>query len=174
MIYHLKVKKLKKKEYPLIGKWKLWKHSLDESDWSIESYKKFLPEFKTLNEFWKIYNNHSGITNGLYFLMRSHIKPIFEDKYNAKGSTWSFKIDRKELPETWEKSILDIWTDLSISLITEKLTNSMSRINGVSLHPKRDCVIIKIWNKDQDPFISIKNNPMHINQDRFRFKVHSI
>ena len=61
-----KSEEIKEKEYPLIGKWKLWKHSLDESDWSIESYKS-LPEFTTLNEFWKIYNNHSGITNGLYF-----------------------------------------------------------------------------------------------------------
>jgi translation initiation factor 4E len=129
--------------------WCLWYHSTNDNDWSINGYKK-ITEIDTIEKFWEAYQyiTPNLIQNGMFFLMKQDILPIWEDKQNKNGGCWSFKIIKKD--------IYNSWLELSIHLLgcnILKDADNASNINGISVSPKRSFCIIKIWNKDSN-----KNN----------------
>ena len=74
-----------------------------------------------------------------FFIMRDGINPIWEDENNLNGGIFSFKVPKSNISEIWEKVI--------ILLIGEVLIEKNNIINGVSLHPKYNCFILKVWSK---------------------------
>jgi len=80
--------------------------------------------------------------NSMLFLMRKDIFPNWEDINNKQGSCISLKIPNRDILKQWE---------LLISLIvTHKLFNSEDKnknINGLSITPKKEFNIFKIWFK---------------------------
>ena len=135
----LKIKKLKAYKLKLENSWNLWYHELFNNDWSIESYKK-LYTFNNIAEFWLLYNNFISLDNGMFFLMKNDILPIYEDKNNINGGYWSIKIPNNE--------ILKIWFDLSIELIRGNL-DTKNIISGLTISYKKKFYIIKIWITDK-------------------------
>jgi len=131
--------------HPLNTAWTLWYHIPNDKNWSKESYKKIY-DIKTIEDYWIIYNNlkPAHFENGMYFLMRENIFPLWEDPHNINGGCWSFKIDKK--------TIYKSWTELSIALLGEKLmketANSLD-INGITISPKKGFCIMKIWNSNK-------------------------
>ena len=122
--------------------WILWYHS-EKNNWKISGYKQ-LYKISTIADLWKFYNNwHNigGIINKHIFLMRDDVTPLWEDMHNINGGCWSFKIQ--------EENAEELWTDLSVMLLANKLYNSTNdEILGLSLCLKKNNnVIIKIWNK---------------------------
>ena len=139
------------KIYPTNTNWCVWYHNPFDKNWSLNSYNK-LYEFNTLNGFWDLYKTWDTylpkIYDGMFFLMRKIdndiIYPLWEDKHNRNGGFWSFKVD-KELSK-------QIWLDLSVYLISENLClnkDDSLLINGISISPKKNFCIIKIWNNNQ-------------------------
>ena len=128
----------------LNDKWVLWFHDIDETDWSINGYKK-IADINTIEDFWNIYKMLDEVTiqNSMFFLMRNGINPIWEDEKNINGGCWSFKINKKEVYDTWK--------DLSIHLLGENVSRELKNsliINGISISPKKNFSIIKIWNNN--------------------------
>ena len=131
--------------------WTFWYHNPIDKNWDLNSYTKIY-EFHTLEDFCKIYNSWDDclphISEGMFFLMRkldsgSYINPLWEDKYNRNGGFWSFKINKDDAEI--------IWKDLSNYLVGEqmcKYINDSMMINGISISPKRNFCILKIWNND--------------------------
>ena len=131
--------------------WCIWYHNPIDKNWDLNSYTKIY-EFQTLEDFCKIYNSWAEclphISEGMFFLMRkldngSYINPLWEDKYNRNGGFWSFKINKDDAEP--------IWKDLSSYLVGEQLCryiNDSMMINGISISPKRNFCILKIWNND--------------------------
>ena len=131
--------------------WILWYHNPIDKNWSISSYIKIY-EFSSLQDFWRILNSWNSClpppSEGMFFLMRklkngNCINPLWEDKYNRTGGFWSFKISKDNANLTWNQ--------LSIYLIAEQISkyvNDTMMINGISISPKRNFCIIKIWNND--------------------------
>ena len=75
-----------------------------------------------------------------FFIIQDGIMPRWEDKNNIKGGVLTLKISKKKIDE--------IWVNLIASLLGETLTEEeedMKYINGVSISPKINNVIIKIW-----------------------------
>ena len=137
--------------HPTNSEWVVWYHDHQDKNWTLTSYKK-LYEFNTIEGFWDLYkewNNYlPNIYDGMFFLMKKvdgkPIYPLWEDNQNKNGGFWSFKIS-KELAES-------IWFELSICLISEALCrdqSNLSIINGISISPKKNFCIIKIWNNDK-------------------------
>ena len=87
-----------------------------------------------------------SVSEGMFFLMRkiddnTYINPLWEDTYNREGGFWSFKLNK-------EKAI-EVWNILCDYLVSENITKSKENsliINGISISPKRNFCIIKIWN----------------------------
>lgn len=125
--------------------WTLWYHSPENKKWDISSYQ-LLYKFNTLDNFWQLYNNFTPpqIQYGMFFLMKDDIKPIWEDVNNISGGSWSFKISKKDT--------FSAWIELSISAIGETLSKDcefLTNINGITISPKKNFSILKIWNKDK-------------------------
>ena len=136
----LRIKKLKCYKLKLQNKWSSWHHELFNNDWSIESYKK-LYTFDNIAEFWLLYNNFISLHNGMFFLMKNDILPIYEDKNNINGGYWSLKVTNDNVSK--------IWLYLSLDLIGGKL-DKKNIVSGLSISYKKKFYIIKIWIKNKN------------------------
>lgn len=138
-----------KDNHKLNTDWIIWYHAPNDKNWGINSYKSIL-EIKTLEDFLVLYNSWDiclpKVTEGMFFIMRKFssgeiIYPRWEDKNNINGGYWSFKIGNDNSKE--------IWDNLTKLLIGEVICSSEHlNINGISISPKKNFCIIKIWNKD--------------------------
>ena len=148
----------------LPSSWKLWFHSPTETSWDISSYQE-IATITSLEDFWNVYSRmtNSIVENGMFFLMRGEIHPIWEDPKNRDGGCWSFKIYKKYIPNTW--------LDLSVHTVAESLTRKSTDSNlitGISISPKKSFSIIKIWNnnsnKKEDTIITDKISHLQLNE----------
>lgn len=138
--------------------WILWYHLPHpfETDWSMNGYKK-IDDINTVEKtvgIVQILPNQLVQTCMLY-LMRSNVKPLWEDAHNRKGGCFSYQIPNN--------SVVPVWTKMTYALVGNTLTSNeqcMKSINGISVSPKKKFCIIKIWLSDcrfQDPNIITKS-----------------
>jgi len=126
---------------PLYGNWVLWAHLPHDTSWSLKSYKKIVT-IKTVEEMVTLYRHlkESLVHNCMLFLMREGIIPMWEDKKNAMGGCFSYKISNKHVTKVWKLT--------SFSLVGESLAvkeQISKHINGITISPKKSFCIIKIW-----------------------------
>ena len=156
--------------YQLNTNWCLWYHSINDTCWKNSSYKnlytiKNLYDIKCIND--SIEKIH--LQNGMFFIMREDIFPTWEDPENREGSSISYKIPASYLKENWtlllEKVIFQ-------EFLTDKGKNT--EINGISISPKKEFNIIKIWLKNYDSkFIDFLNEyPPYIIKEKMIHKKH--
>ena len=130
-------------KYKIKNNWTLWYHSINVNNWDLESYKKLLI-IQNLFDYKMIEDNFKKnyYTNGMYFLMKENINPIWESPENRLGGYISFKIRSDD--------IVNKWNDLmKYCICNELFNNDNDIINGISISPKKEFNIIKIWlNKD--------------------------
>jgi len=131
----------------LKNRWKLWFHKVDDNNWTIDSYK-VVCELKTFEDVIYLLKALEHITSGMFFLMKNDILPVYEVDENKDGGYWSFKISKTEAYEIWQKIVYIICLDQWYSIIEKnKYVNDefISNINGISVSPKINNCIIKIW-----------------------------
>jgi hypothetical protein len=138
-------------KHPLNNNWLLWYHDSKDTSWDKSSYKDIL-EITTIEEFIILMNSWTlclpDISEGMFFMMRrisetEIIFPLWEDKWNSNGGYWSFRINKEDA--------LNVWRGISSLLIGETLTKdikNMSYINGISISPKKNYCIIRVWNNN--------------------------
>ena len=128
----------------LSNKWTLWAHLPHNTDWSIKSYIK-ISTLSTVEESIAIIETLPNILieNCMLFLMKDGIKPIWEDPNNRNGGCFSYKIISKNVCKTWkELSYVTIGETIS------KLIPFVNKVNGITISPKKNFSIIKIWMSD--------------------------
>jgi len=130
--------------FDLRTKWVLWFHKVNDNNWSLESYQKVI-EIKTYYDVLFIIKELDNITAGMFFLMKDGIIPVFEDENNINGGYWSLRITKKDAYEYWKKIIYY----LCIDMLTIKPEHE-EKINGISISPKINNCIFKIWTSDYD------------------------
>jgi translation initiation factor 4E len=135
----------------------LYAHLPYDTDWTINSYKT-IHTFKTADELINLYNKIPDeiVKNCMLFLMKNDIKPMWEDVNNKNGGSFSFRIENNK--------ILDKWFLISYLFLNNKLISSNSIINGITISPKKNFNILKIWvsnckNKDINTINHIVNIP---------------
>jgi len=121
--------------------WILWNHGIEDKSWENSSYKNIysinnLYDYKS----YKDVLNTEHLQNSMFFLMRKDIFPTWEDPDNRDGCCASFKIPLKDIKDTWLTLIQNIISEN----IHTKLDNYLN-INGLSIAPKKEFNIIKIW-----------------------------
>tara|TARA_B110000902_G_scaffold226031_1_gene264396 strand:- start:477 stop:956 length:480 start_codon:yes stop_codon:yes gene_type:complete len=155
-------------EYNLKNKWVLWYHSLKNKSWDNKSYIKVIEikslfDYKLLEEIMRI--NH--LQNGMFFLMKNDIFPTWEDPKNRMGGCISFKYDN---------NILNEWLKILLVCITDDLSEYNNEINGLSISPKKEFNIFKVWIKDdkKDYRILIKEYEPFMKLDKCIYKKHDL
>lgn len=104
-------------------------------DFSDEETGDLLSSFNTM---WKC---------GSFFIMRSGVNPVWEDEANSNGGCISFTMSPQ-----------DTFTYLSITMASY-VSGELSlgtRINGVSVSPKKDYSLIRIWTEGTPSATNIK------------------
>ena len=156
--------------YTLNNKWVLWFHSLKNPNWDNKSYIKVIEiktllDYKLLDDVLRI--NH--LQNGMFFLMKNDIFPTWEDPKNRLGGCISFKYDNNILKE-WLKTLL--------LCVTNNLfkKNNIDEINGLSIAPKKEFNIVKIWIKDdtKDHKKLVREYEPFIKLDKCIYKKHEL
>jgi len=127
--------------------WSFYFHSPNDENWSRSSFQK-LTDVTTIEEFWGLNELVSQrLHQGMFFLMRENVFPLWEEKENRDGGYLSIKILKTKVPEVWE--------DLCAKLLSENLlvgTHAVkwSHVNGISISPKKSFCIVKLWIKTKD------------------------
>jgi len=137
--------------HPLNCNWVVWYHNPADKSWTTDSYKDIL-EIHSVEDFLVLKNSWEQclptVSEGMFFLMRKLkngqvIFPLWEDKNNCDGGVWSFKIDKEHAQ--------DIWFKLFSFTVGETIchnTLESLQVNGISISPKKNFCIIKIWNNN--------------------------
>ena len=123
--------------------WRLYFHDPVEDVWTRESYAS-LGVVSSVENFWTLWNSiDEHIHKGMFFLMREHVFPVWDDASLVNGGTISCKIPFEEAN--------DFFCKLSLRALGETLLDKSARrvpwdaINGISIAPKRFFNIAKIW-----------------------------
>lgn len=124
--------------------WSIYFHDPNDQNWTHDSYIN-LGSISTVDDY---LNHHTiykdNIQKGMFFIMREHVFPSWDDPCNIKGGCLSIKVLKDEMYTFWE--------DLSIKLLGEELLVEDMRehwdeVTGISTSPKKHFCIIKIWIK---------------------------
>ncbi len=142
-------------ESKLNDTWTLYYHLPDDKQWDLSSYKHILQNIGSLEQLMSVNEKtpEKIVKYCMLFVMRNGITPMWEDKQNRDGGCFSFKVSNK--------LVYDVWKHLFYSLCGESLCRDVvhsKKINGITISPKKNFCIIKIWLKDcsiQDPNILI-------------------
>ena len=143
-----------------IDTWKIWYHSSKNSSWNNQSYKNIF-EINNLYDlkFFIDSINLSHIKTGMFFIMKSGIFPTWEDKQNRDGCCISYKIY-----DDIVKSKIDF---IILELLINDLKIKNNTINGLSIVPKKNYCIVKLWLKKNIR----KNEYQNVNIDDISFNV---
>jgi hypothetical protein len=79
----------------------------------------------------------------MLFFMREGIKPTWEDPKNRKGGCFSYKVINK--------NVFEAWKDLSFCIAGESVSKNLAfvaNVCGITISPKKNFCIIKIWMTD--------------------------
>lgn len=126
--------------HPLSEKWVVWAHLPHDTDWSMNSYisimtvtyvEEIIALMHTLPD--------SLLSTCMFFCMKEHVKPVWEDPANKQGGCFSYKITQ---------SIADCWRNVSYSMVGKTLSKEkgfQDSINGISISPKKNFCILKVW-----------------------------
>uniref|UniRef100_A0A6C0JIQ5 Eukaryotic translation initiation factor 4E n=1 Tax=viral metagenome TaxID=1070528 RepID=A0A6C0JIQ5_9ZZZZ len=120
--------------------WTLWYHDPANNDYSLQSYIRIF-QVKDVSDFWTIVD---GIPkemweSGMFFFMRGDIPPLWDAPENDKGGAWSKKVDAGDTHA--------VFVDCMVHCIAESfLKGQNDTVSGVTVSPKGQFHIVKIWN----------------------------
>ena len=143
--------------HKLHDSWTMWAHLPHDIKWTLDSYIKIC-SFTSVEEAILLFEciPPEMNTNCMLFIMRTGIKPMWEDENNRSGGCFSYKTPNKNVCAAWKR--------LSYNLVGESLTDMSNKtrpiINGITISPKKNFCIIKIWMANcqfQNPDIIVEN-----------------
>lgn len=120
------------------NKWIVYFHDYMDTNWNRESYEK-LVELNNVIDFWTVYHViKDKLSLGMFFFMKDTIFPKWDDNENTKMSYVSIKILKANATSFME--------NILIALMGNTLhVRDPSLINGISISPKKNFCICKIW-----------------------------
>ena len=142
-------------QYTLLGKWDLYYHLPQDKNWDLASYKIIMGDIERADQLVALNETLPAniIRYCMLFGMRKGITPMWEDPQNRNGGCFSYKVINKQ--------VVDVWKSLMYAMCGETLcvqSKHNALINGITISPKKNFCIVKIWLKNcsvQDPSIII-------------------
>jgi hypothetical protein len=128
------------------GPWTLYYHPSEGRDWTLPSFTSF-GVMKSWREFHTVIAQleERTLTDGMFFLMRGAIPPLWENCANVYGGAYSISVVKDDAGH--------IFVEYSIAaMLNSSMTDTKNVINGLSISPKKNHRgeithnIIKLWN----------------------------
>jgi hypothetical protein len=124
------------------GPWTMYFHSPEETKWTLNTFIN-LGSMKSWRDFWSVIETlkADSLSDGMFFLMRDPIPPLWENHQNIRGGSYSIRVQKRDAGE--------VYITYAISaMLANMCKESTNQINGISISPKKGFNIIKIWNID--------------------------
>lgn len=103
-------------------------------------------QIESVQDFWR-YNNNTPVDQikmrESIYLFKAGFKPIWEDRRNILGGSWTFRVPKSIGP--------DVWTRVQLLAIGEKLQSVLEegdQLCGVGLSVRFNSHLISIWHRD--------------------------
>jgi len=137
------------------GPWTLFFHASTGRDWTLPSFTSF-GEMKTWRDFFTVilHLKTDTLSDGMFFLMRNNIPPLWENHNNVYGGAYSFRILKSKAGSTFVRYAI-------AAMIKDITKDGRNTINGLSISPKTSHNIIKVWNTDSKAFKSKADLVIH-------------
>lgn len=120
--------------------WTMYFHDPNDSDWTCNSYKR-ITNISSVKEYWRLHDLlKAHIPQGMFFFMREHVFPCWDDPNNIDGGCLSIKVLKQHMPAFWHA--------LCVRLLGETLCEDVGDwhlVRGISTSPKRNFCIVKLW-----------------------------
>jgi hypothetical protein len=122
--------------------WNIYYHMPQDKSWDLASYKLIMDNVDSVDKILAITRAISEpiIKYSMLFIMRKGITPMWEDPKNRTGGAFSFKVINKHVPIVWKELMFALTGE---TLVIDK--NYSGSINGITISPKKNFCIIKIW-----------------------------
>jgi hypothetical protein len=151
--------------YNLNNNWSCWIHYQNDNIWTLDRYQN-ITTLVTLKDAVLFIENldENIIKKTMLFFMKDSILPLWESEDNISGGCFSYKISNI--------NIVNIFKILLYKIIGNTLSDdekTLNNINGISISPKKNFCIIKIWMRNKD---NITNYDFASNKDPFA--IHTI
>jgi len=108
--------------------------------------EKLGTQIESVQDFWR-YNNNTPVElikmrESLY-LFKQGFQPIWEDRRNINGGSWTFRVQKAAGP--------DFWTRVQLMAIGEKLQGCLDvgdQLCGVGMSVRFNSYLISVWHRD--------------------------
>lgn len=126
----------------LNDRWNLFFHDPYDKSWDSSSFITIISKMEDTEQLIAINETipEMSIKGGMLFLFREGIQPLWEDPRNRNGGYFSFKIDNQSVRSVWK---LFVYALCGETLFKNSQLNE--NVNGISISPKKNFCIIKIW-----------------------------
>ena len=120
--------------------WSVYFHNPDDTSWTLDSYRR-LGDLATVEDMWQMQLSiEPFVPTGMFFVMREHVFPCWDDRSNIEGGCVSIKVAARSAPAAWE---LMVKRAVGETLMADDTV--WDELNGISISPKRGFCIIKLW-----------------------------
>jgi len=103
-------------------------------------------QIESVQDFWR-YNNNTPVENikmrESIYLFKQGFQPIWEDRRNVNGGSWTFRVPKTSGP--------DFWTRVQLMAIGEQLQSCLDvgdQLCGVGLSVRFNSHLISVWHRD--------------------------
>ncbi|RDL39565.1 Translation initiation factor eIF4e [Venustampulla echinocandica] len=110
-------------------------------------------QIESVQDFWR-YNNNTPVDQikmrESIYLFKQGFQPIWEDRRNINGGSWTFRVPKANGP--------DFWTRVQLMAIGEKLQGCLDlgdQLCGVGLSVRFNSHLISVWHRDSSKQKSI-------------------
>jgi len=145
--------------HKLNDKWILYHHLPTDKNWTLSGYHVLCDTVDSVEVVISLNKAlpDNMIKFSMLFFMRNGITPLWEDPQNKSGGCFSYKVVNKH--------VVQVWRHMMYLVAGETLglnQNYSESINGITISPKKNFCILKIWlknNNNKDPqYIAIIEN----------------
>jgi hypothetical protein len=128
------------------GPWSVYYHEPEDERWTADSYKKLqvCDSWEAMGTLLRELGPHKT-TNGLLRIMKGEYSPLWENNANIYGGSYCLKVRRRNAIEVFQRY-------LAAAILGECTMEKGNTIVGVTISPKKDSCIIKIWNLESKRF----------------------
>lgn len=122
--------------------WQLYFHDPNDKSWTHSSYTMISAVYSPGDAAALLDRTRGLVTNGMFFLMREHVFPAWDDPGNLEGGCLCLRIPKDAVSDFWRHACGAL---LGETLVKEQYEEHASEVNGISVSPKKNFCIVKIW-----------------------------
>ncbi|PHH63438.1 hypothetical protein CDD81_5817 [Ophiocordyceps australis] len=127
-------------------------HRPDADEYNVQ-LEQLGSQIESVQDFWR-YNNNTPVENikmrESIYLFKAGFRPVWEDRRNVNGGSWTFRVPKASGP--------DVWTRIQLLAIGEKLQSALDdgdQLCGVGLSVRFNSHLISIWHRDSSKQTSV-------------------